>query len=1008
MSDTDNEPDRDDGVLMQIGGATVVVDRYDFVEGYLNDLDPQQNGRHAGMVGQIDGTAAGVVLQDVIDEGDTQILRVEGAGETAIENLADAAESINDLIDTLNDNTENLAATLAAASSARVFDTEANLLTAVAGGEIGYLPETYGLRAVGYADKGGVAVRAGRTMLFGGGVESAISWAAIQSRSIAPNGATIDINFMDLSFSNGRWARNKLATPPPVLFTFITSQTVTVDATGNASLDFWATKRHHEDEAVYVEVEVTEAVTAAANGTVTFSIIESDASDLSSPTTLVSTAAIAKGNLTLGTKVLVAVPANQSRRYLGVYFDVTSGPLTAGKFSVRTRCDTAKPSLNYLVFDQPPFRNQASGPTLGAVSGAYPNKVQQITFGTNNILNLNGSRRVAESGIPWIMEVTAEGGTGSGGGQVLRYGPAGAYATSPTLAEGVAQTFTTVFDGTDNGFPAITTSSGGTANIGLRRVRAAPGTILPDWSDHHQGHAFSSFKRAGGLGRQTSYLAGLGDSLNKATITKNPGLARSVYDPKRGATLFMGVYIPAGSGSNDVPIMTPVYDNSASPTIASATAAILLDTFSYSVGELSMRPGQSSSFESGYIEPKPGWHILALRLKQNGVSLWYDGVPVLRSNAPWQGMEIMGWWLNAYAGTFNHQPTTAVFAGYNQTFTDIDRALSDEEMLLEFTRHRADMATAGRRLSIDEYMFGVAGTSRRAWSSLPGWPHQMYTTVRPLNADGTSRWQVLNFANGGQSYHGVDQPVAIVSATRASNVVTIVTSTAHNQASSIGTTMAGINNDSFNGTYLPTIVNTTTFTYAQTGPDATSFGGTATTHQDDYFSVFYREVIPFLRGRRWAGGKAVLVMPDIINDADYIGTLAGAPAPNNAPSWWDTSKSGAQNVYDGYAKRYATEARAEMADGDIIVSISPEPRADAFGTSSGFTPGGFNAWTALMESSDWLNYVDKNVSYFGTAAASAATFDAAGYLNADKLHESPSGGLFEANHFNNNFVKALP
>ena len=948
------------------------------------------------------GGSIDVAIEATLVPAQAALVATGDAQEARLEDRTD------ELLQDLSDSTADLATSLSAAASARVFDNEADLLAGLAEGELGFLPETYGQKAVGYVDKSGVAVRGGRTQLLGGGAESVIWWAAIQSAGAPPQGTVIDINFLDLSFSNGRWARNKLATPPPVLFTFITSQTVTVDAPGNASLDFWATKRHHEDEAVYVEVEVTEAVTAAANGTVTFSIIESDASDLSSPTTLVSTAAIAKGNLTLGTKVLVTIPANQSRRYLGVYFDVGSGPLTAGKFSVRTRCDTAKPSLNYFVFDQPPFRNQGSGPTLGAVSGTYPTKVQQITFGTNNILNLNGSRRVTESGMPWIMEVTAEGGAGSGGGQVHRYGPSTAYATSPTLAEGVAQTYSTVFNGTDNGFPAITTTSGGTANIGLRRIRAAPGTILPDWSDQHQGHAFSSFKRAGGLGRKGSVLDGQGDGLNKATIVKNPGLARTVYDPKRGMTMFCSVYIPAGSGGNDIPIVTPIYDNSASPTIASATMAIMLDTFSGTVGELSMRPNQSSSFEKGYQEPKAGWHILALRMKQNGVSLWYDGVPILRSYAPWQGMELMGFWLNAYAGTFNMQPTTTAFAGNFQTFTEIPYALTDEAMLLEFSRHRSAMAICGRQLEIDEWMFCAPGSSRTAWSSLPSWFWQLALTVRPVNADGSNRFQGMNCANGGSSYHNIDPAISISSVTRASNVVTIVTTTPHLQSSSTAANIAGINDDSFNGTYLPTIVNSTTFTYAQTGPDATSHGGTVTAHRTDFFTVLEREVIPFIRGRRWAGGKSVVFMPDSINDADYIGKVAGAAAPSGAPSWWNTALSGAQNVYDGYMIPYAEAVRAEMSDADLLVSYDAMPRFDSFGNTSGYTEVGRDAMNALLRASTWLDYVDKHIDFIGTNWATGALANAAGYFNADNLHDSPTGSLAMANHINDNFVKTLP
>ena len=65
-------------------------------------------------------------------------------------------------------------------------------------------------------------------------------------------------------------------------------------------------------------------------------------------------------------------------------------------------------------------------------------------------------------------------------------------------------------------------------------------------------------------------------------------------------------------------------------------------------------------------------------------------------------------------------------------------------------------------------------------------------------------------------------------AVRASNVVTITTAAAHGFQSSGSVVIAGVSDASFNGTFtISSVPSTTTFTYAQTGTNATSGGGTA-------------------------------------------------------------------------------------------------------------------------------------------------------------------------------------
>src|SRR5207249_2309394 len=66
-------------------------------------------------------------------------------------------------------------------------------------------------------------------------------------------------------------------------------------------------------------------------------------------------------------------------------------------------------------------------------------------------------------------------------------------------------------------------------------------------------------------------------------------------------------------------------------------------------------------------------------------------------------------------------------------------------------------------------------------------------------------------------------------AVRASNVVTITTTTSHGLAVGDEVEVASVTNTTFNGVFVvATAPSSTTFTYAQTGTDITSGGGTVT------------------------------------------------------------------------------------------------------------------------------------------------------------------------------------
>lgn len=79
-------------------------------------------------------------------------------------------------------------------------------------------------------------------------------------------------------------------------------------------------------------------------------------------------------------------------------------------------------------------------------------------------------------------------------------------------------------------------------------------------------------------------------------------------------------------------------------------------------------------------------------------------------------------------------------------------------------------------------------------------------------------------------------PIAIVSITRSSGIVTVVTATPDGLAPADSATIAGVTDSSFDGTFtVSTIVNPTTFKYSQSGPDATSSGGTLASGRVYYY-----------------------------------------------------------------------------------------------------------------------------------------------------------------------------
>lgn len=118
------------------------------------------------------------------------------------------------------------------------------------------------------------------------------------------------------------------------------AQVVTASAVSTNTIDLSVNRDIGAGEDLYAIFTVDAAAVAAGAATVSFEVITSASANLSSPTVIASSGALAKTELTLGRKpiaicvnaaILLAQPIGQ--RYFGVQYTVATGPLTAGAFS---------------------------------------------------------------------------------------------------------------------------------------------------------------------------------------------------------------------------------------------------------------------------------------------------------------------------------------------------------------------------------------------------------------------------------------------------------------------------------------------------------------------------------------------------------------------------------------------------------------------------------------------------------------------------------------------------
>lgn len=115
------------------------------------------------------------------------------------------------------------------------------------------------------------------------------------------------------------------------------AQAVTTSDVSDNTVDLGVAKNVGAGEQIYVRVTVDEAATADGAATVNFQVIQSAAANLGSATVIGQTGAIPKANLAINKSFDIPIPRSfvnmPGQRYLGLNYEVGTGPLTAGKFS---------------------------------------------------------------------------------------------------------------------------------------------------------------------------------------------------------------------------------------------------------------------------------------------------------------------------------------------------------------------------------------------------------------------------------------------------------------------------------------------------------------------------------------------------------------------------------------------------------------------------------------------------------------------------------------------------
>lgn len=116
---------------------------------------------------------------------------------------------------------------------------------------------------------------------------------------------------------------------------FSDEQAITSTANSTNVVDLGAFGEATQDggEPLTILAQVIEDFTAAGAGTLTVTLETDDNASFSSATTLLSTAAIAKGTLVGGYQLPISFLAANAERYVRLVYTVATGPFTAGKIT---------------------------------------------------------------------------------------------------------------------------------------------------------------------------------------------------------------------------------------------------------------------------------------------------------------------------------------------------------------------------------------------------------------------------------------------------------------------------------------------------------------------------------------------------------------------------------------------------------------------------------------------------------------------------------------------------
>lgn len=113
---------------------------------------------------------------------------------------------------------------------------------------------------------------------------------------------------------------------------FSSAQTVTAAAASTDKVDM-GSAGDIGGSGLQLMINVDETVTAAGAATVEFQLRCDSDSAFGSAKTVLKTDAIPKATLVAGHQIYIPLPAGLDERYLDVYYNVGTGPLTAGKFT---------------------------------------------------------------------------------------------------------------------------------------------------------------------------------------------------------------------------------------------------------------------------------------------------------------------------------------------------------------------------------------------------------------------------------------------------------------------------------------------------------------------------------------------------------------------------------------------------------------------------------------------------------------------------------------------------